>query len=264
MDNRYHPYRRPLGSGPRWPQGRGRTPRRRLDLPADFRRIDNTGGAPPLRLPSETVLSVPMPSFHAPSETVPALTPMAPTPAVTPVAPPTTLPPPTTPPPQPATVQRIVVGQTPFYAFQGTNASGNQYFHPLNPATGLFSRFPHISQDGSVLHATDIDNKKIAAYDLQGGSFSSKRKQKAKAPVSVGETDAYGRTLYGRDNTQARKIKADGMGGEPLSPRTEQHMTSGAPHRLKGGSPGAVETVEFTPQLRDAANKSAAPFKSDK
>jgi len=178
---------------------------------------------------------------------------------------PATMPPVAAPPPSnqsvqtpqtPQTVRRIRANGVDYFAFDGVNASNNSYFHPLNASTQTFSRYPHISSESGVLHATDISGGKVQSLDLGGsGTFSERRKnqKKAKRPEVVGTADPLGRIPYVRDKT-AKKQYDSGKRylAEPLSPRTVHHMTHGEPHRMDGVTPEAEDSVALTDELRNA------------
>lgn len=160
------------------------------------------------------------------------------------------------------TIPRVTVGGTHFYAPEPPGAGGHQYFHPLNPDTGAFSRYPHVSFEGNRPHATDIANGGISALDIGGaGRFTEKRDQKKKKPVALGHFDPQGRQLYARDNTAARSFHQGKIGlAEPLSPRTAQHLITQAPHRLHNASPGPIESAPLTEELARARSATLSPF----
>ncbi len=163
------------------------------------------------------------------------------------------------------TIPRVTVAGTPFYAFKPPGAGGHQYFHPLNPDTGAFSRFPHVSFEGDRPHATDIANGGVSALDIgRDGGFTEKRAQKKKKPVALEHFDPLGRQLYARDNTAARSFREDPEGriglAEPLSPRTAEHLRVQGPHRLLNASPGPVESVSLTEELARARVATLSPF----
>lgn len=163
------------------------------------------------------------------------------------------------------TIPRVTVGGSSFYAFEHPGAGGHQYFHPLNPDTGAFSRFPHVSFEGDRPHATDIANGGVSALDIgREGRFTEKRVQKKKKPVALGHFDPQGRELYARDNTAARSFLQDPQGriglAEPLSPRTARHLGAQGPHRLLNASPGPIESAPLTEELARARIATLSPF----
>ena len=162
-------------------------------------------------------------------------------------------------------ISRVTIGETHFYALEAPDARGNQYFHPLNTETGMFSRFPHVSVEEGRPHATDIADGRVSSLDLDWRQrFTEKRLQKKKKPVALGVLDPQGRQLYARDNTAANRFREDPQGraglAEPLSPRTARHLADQQAHRLHGAAMGAIESVPLTEELARARTATLAPF----
>lgn len=163
--------------------------------------------------------------------------------------------------PGPATIRKLTVEGTDYYAHEGADAKGNEYFKPLNPETQRFSRYPHIAREASgKIHATDIHQGVVSSLDLGAkGTLSELRPQKKKKkPVPLEDVDAQDRRLYARDKTAERSGVT-----EPLSPRTQKHIAEMKPHRLLNATPSAIESHPTTPELRQATLSTAEPFVPD-
>lgn len=174
-----------------------------------------------------------------------------------------------------AEIQAITTGDNrTFFATQTNTGGGNTYFHPLNPQTGLLSRFPHISQTQSgETHVTDIAQGRVLSYLVNAQTSKAdstllNKNRKKKIPSDTQMVDQHGRSVFGRDQTAKRAISAAVTNdepipsfAEPLSPRTVGHLKSQDPHRLQNVKLGSPQPQPLTPELSRALLQSAEPLK---
>nr|WKF61261.1 hypothetical protein HUO10_005792 [Paraburkholderia busanensis] len=124
-----------------------------------------------------------------------------------------------------------------YYSAPREKSTGRTVFQRLNAEKNALSQFPHVTrEDDGSMHVTDVPGGRIQSLQLVGETFSKPGNQKNKKTLrDTGLKNQSGEKLFGRDNTEAGKIKSGKMGGEPISPRTIALLNEPlSTHRLSG------------------------------